>query len=74
MSKALVLKCLTLIVVVQIALANGGYGVGGYAGGGGGGGGHGIGQIHMPYQLLNVLDLLVPFHVRVSTDGIRHKP
>ena len=74
MSKALVLKCFTLVAAVQIVLANGGYGVGGYAGGGGGGGGQGIGQIHMPYQLLNVLDLLVPFHVRVSTDGIRHKP
>lgn len=25
-------------------------------------------------QLLNVLDLLIPFHVRVATDGIKHKP
>ena len=52
-----------LIATVQLALATGGgYGVGGYAGVHSGG--QGVGQIHMPHQLLNILDLLIPFHVR----------
>ena len=77
MVKIFVFKCsVILFTIIQFALqcnANGGYGVGGYAGTSGGGS-RGVGQIHMPHQLLNVLDLLIPFHVRVATDGVKHKP
>lgn len=73
MSKVLVFKCLILIALIQLAFATYGGGVGGYAGVSSGSN-RGIGQIHMPHQLLNVLDLLIPFHIRVATDGVRHKP
>jgi hypothetical protein len=45
-----------------------------FGGGYGGGGRGGVAQMHLPHQLVNVLDLLTPLHIRVATDGIKHKP
>lgn len=46
----------------------------GYGGWGGSGYRQGVAQIHMPHQLVNVLDLLTPLHIRIATDGVKHKP
>lgn len=70
-----IIRCAVLPVVVALlgwtsisqATSSGGYG-------GGGGAYGGVAQMHLPHQMINVLDLLTPLHIRVATDGVKHKP
>jgi hypothetical protein len=64
----MLLLLVTFTSVTQATMA-GRFG-GGYRGGRNGG----VAQMHLPHQMVNVLDLLTPLHIRVATDGIRHKP